>query len=110
MGVDRRLLQHHRRGAAEIAAQVVETPSGYFQKYCNTLASTSPSRISVAAQTKAEAKFATWKRQNGISKMPATSGTEARSGPVNLPMKMPSAPHFRMKASPLGIRSGCRES
>nr|ALS89197.1 MetaGeneMark_Unknown Function [uncultured bacterium] len=46
-------------------------------------------------------KFAIWKRQNGISNIPATSGTEARNGPEKRPMKMPSAPHFLMKASPL---------
>src|SRR6476619_29357 len=67
---------------------------------------TSPSASNTAAQTKAETQFAIWKRQNGISKMPATSGTEARNGPEKRPMKMPSGPHFLMKASPFGIRSG----
>ena len=70
----------------------------------------SPVVSSTAAHTKAEVKFANWKRQNGISKMPAISGTEARSGPKKRPMKMPSTPHFLMKASPFGIRSGWRDS
>ena len=34
------------------------SPPAYFQIACNTRAITSPSRISVAAQTKAELKFA----------------------------------------------------
>ncbi len=74
------------------------------------MAITSPMVSSTAAQTKAETQFAIWKRQNGISKMPATSGTEARSGPEKRPMKMPSAPHFLMNSSPFGIRSGYFDS
>ncbi len=38
--------------------------------------------------------------------MPAASGTEARSGPKNRPMKMLGAPHFFTKASPRGRISG----
>ena len=64
----------------------------------------------MAAHTKADEKFASWKRQYGISKMPATSGTTARNGPKNRPMKMPGMPHFFTKASPRGISSGWRES
>ena len=52
----------------------------------------SPVVSNTAAHTKAELKFANWNRQNGISKMPAISGTEARSGPKKRPMKMPARP------------------
>ena len=47
---------------------------------------------STAAQTKAEVTLAIWNCQNGISKMPATSGTTARKGPKKRPMKMPGMP------------------
>ena len=49
----------------------------YFQKNCIAFDVTSPSVSSTPAHTKAETKFATWNRQNGISKIPAISGTEA---------------------------------
>src|SRR4051812_44941224 len=67
---------------------------------------TSPNNSSAAAHTSAETKLATWKRQYGISKMPAASGTEARNGPKNRPMKMLGTPQFFTKASPRGSRSG----
>ena len=78
----------------------------YFQTYCKTCDTTSPSSIKVAAHMKAETKLANWKRHYGISKMPATSGTAARSGPEKRAMKIPSTPHFLMNASPFGISSG----
>ena len=71
---------------------------------------TSPIVSNVAAQMNAETKLAIWNCQNGISKMPAIKGTEARKGPKNRPIKIPTTPHFFMKASPRGIRSGWRES
>src|SRR6185436_8093418 len=64
---------------------------------------TSPSVSSTAAQTNAEVKLATWNRQYGIANTPATSGTDARSGPENRPMKIANAPHFLMNASPAGM-------
>src|ERR1051325_4043035 len=42
--------------------------------------------------------------------MPATSGTDARNGPENRPMKMPSAPQFLMNSSPIGIICGYFDS
>src|SRR5262245_33023393 len=71
---------------------------------------TSPIVSNVAAQTKADTKFANWNCQNGISKMPAIRGTEARNGPKNRPMKIPTTPHFFMKASARGMSSGWRDS
>ena len=65
---------------------------------------------STAAQTKAEVTLAIWKYQNGISKMPATSGTTARNGPKKRPMKMPGMPQVFTKRSPRGIISGCVDS
>ena len=62
----------------------------------------SPVVSSTAAHTKAEVKFAIWNRQNGISKMPAISGTEARSGPKKRPMKMPSHAPFLHEGFALG--------
>src|SRR5262245_53650681 len=122
MGVDRRLLQHHRLGAPQ-AAGLGPIPGSAWNPvfgqdhaqlsthiHRTTLATTSPNMSSTAAHTKADVKFAIWKRQNGMSKMPATSGTEARSGPKKRPMKMPAVPHFFMNASPFGISSGCRDS
>src|SRR5262245_55625234 len=125
MGVDRRLLQHHRLGAPQAAGLGLIPKSlprtgvkpVFGQDYAQlsthihrtALATTSPSVNSTAAHTKADVKFAIWKRQNGIAKMPATSGTEARSGPKKRPMKIPAVPHFFMNASPLGISSGCRD-
>ena len=38
--------------------------------------------------------------------MPAASGTEARSGPKNRPMKIEGTPHFLTNASPRGRISG----
>ena len=38
--------------------------------------------------------------------MPAASGTEARSGPKNRPMKIEGTPQFFTKASPRGRISG----
>ena len=54
--------------------------------------------------------MASWNAQNGISKMPATSGTDARNGPKKRPMKMPGMPQVFTKRSPRGISSGCRDS
>src|SRR5215467_922854 len=71
---------------------------------------TSPSFNSTQAHTSAEVKLATWKRQYGIARTPATSGTEARSGPKKRPMKMPGTPQRVMKRSPRGSRSGWRDS
>jgi hypothetical protein len=51
-------------------------------------------------------KLANWKSQYGISKIPAASGTEARKGPKNRPMKMLGTPQVFTKASPRGSRSG----
>ena len=70
----------------------------------------SPVVSSTAAHRNADVQLAIWKRQNGISKMPAINGTEARNGPKKRPMKMPSAPHFLTKVSPFGISSGWRDS
>src|ERR1700755_1148499 len=67
---------------------------------------TSPNSSNAADHTSAEVKLANWKSQYGISKIPAASGTEARKGPKNRPMKMLGTPHFFTKASPRGSRSG----
>src|SRR5215470_7403134 len=42
--------------------------------------------------------------------MPATSGTEARSGPKKRPMKIASGPQRLTKASPRGSNSGWRDN
>src|SRR5215470_15208555 len=42
--------------------------------------------------------------------MPATRGTEARSGPKKRPMKIASTPQRLTKISPFGRRSGSRDS
>src|SRR5262249_59597302 len=55
---------------------------------------TSPIVSNVAAQTNAEVKLASWNCQNGISKMPAIKGTDARNGPKNRPIKIPGIPHL----------------
>lgn len=47
---------------------------------------TSPNISNTADQISAEIQLANWKRQYGISKIPAASGTVARSGPKNRPM------------------------
>ena len=70
------------------------------------MAALSPIDSKTAAHRNAEPKLAIWKRQYGISKMPAASGTVARSGPKKRPMKMLGTPHFRTKASPRGSKSG----
>src|SRR3954454_380293 len=67
---------------------------------------TSPNSSRAAAHTSADTKLATWKRQYGISKMPAASGTEARNGPKNRPMKMDGTPQFFTNVSPRGSKSG----
>src|ERR1044072_7544526 len=92
--------------SARLQAGATPKTAGYFQIVCNACDTTSPSSSSVAAQMNAETKLANWNRQNGISKMPATSGTEARNGPEKRAMKIPSTPHFVMKASPFGMSSG----
>ena len=71
-----------------------QTPADFFQppislaSHLIVVEVTSPSVSSTAAQTNAELKLATWKRQYGIANTPATSGTEARSGPEKRPMKI----------------------
>src|SRR5262249_46351063 len=90
------------------ARQQTTLPYGQIQAI--TLDTTSPSVSSTQAHTRAEVKLATWKRQYGIARMPAISGTEARNGPKKRPMKMPGTPHRFMKRSPRGRRSGWRES
>ncbi len=67
---------------------------------------TSPNSSKAADQTSADTKLANWKLQYGISNIPAASGTEARSGPKNRPMKMLGTPQFFTKASPRGRISG----
>src|ERR1700722_2443485 len=71
---------------------------------------TSPPSRRAADQTSADEKLATWNCQYGISNIPAASGTEARSGPKNRPMKMLGEPHFFTKTSPRGRISGYRDS
>src|SRR6266511_5958731 len=82
----------------------------YHQIHLIVFANTSPIVSSTPAQRKAEVKFANWKRQYGIANTPATSGTEARNGPKQRPMKIASTPQRVTKASPRGIRSGWRDS
>src|SRR5215468_3435798 len=82
----------------------------YLQTHLRTLLTTSPKVSSTAAQTNAELKFAVWNCHDGIRKMPATSGTEARSGPKKRPMKIASTPQRLTKASPRGSSSGWRDS
>src|SRR5262249_15910519 len=86
------------------------SPGPYGQIQATTFETTSPSSNSTQAQTRAEVKLATWKRQNGIARMPAIRGTEARTAPKNRPMKVPGAPQRCIKRSPGGSRSGWRES
>jgi hypothetical protein len=63
-----------------------------------------PGASTSAAQTKAEEKLAAWKCQYGISKIPAASGTNARSGPKKRPMKILGTPHLRTnRAAPDSI-------
>src|SRR6202051_193016 len=71
---------------------------------------TSPNNNSAADTTSADTQLAIWKRQYGISKIPAASGTEARSGPKNRPMKILGTPQCFTKASPRGRISGYRDS
>ena len=47
-----------------------------------------PGASSTAAHKKADVKLAIWNGHHGISRMPATSGTEARNGPKKRPMKI----------------------
>ena len=65
-----------------------------------------PGASSTAAHTKAEPKLAIWNGHHGITKIPATSGTEARNGPKKRPSATANTPKRRMKASPFGSRSG----
>src|SRR5258707_923644 len=76
------------------------------QSHSATCAITSPNSNSAADQTSAETKLATWNCQYDISKMPAASGTDARNGPKNRPMKIEGTPQFFTKASPRGRISG----
>jgi hypothetical protein len=46
-----------------------------------------PGKRSAGAQTKADVTFAIQNRVGRIFEIPATSGTTARNGPKNLPMK-----------------------
>ena len=71
---------------------------------------TSPIVSSVAAHTKADEKFASWKRQYGISKMPATSGTTARNGPKNRPMKNAGNAPFLHEGLPARDQTGVAQS
>ena len=48
---------------------------------------TIPGRRTPGAHNTAEATLAIQKRRAGIAAIPAASGTNARSGPKNLPMK-----------------------
>src|SRR3982750_84140 len=80
------------------------------QSHSRTCPITSPNSSSAAAHTSAEMKLAIWNCQYDISKMPAASGTEARKGPKNRPMKMLGTPQFLTKVSPRGIKSGYRDS
>jgi hypothetical protein len=59
---------------------------------------------------KAEMKFAAWNCQYGVANMPATSDTEARSGPKNRPIMIANAPHCFTNRSPRGMSSGCRDN
>ena len=61
-----------------------------------------------AAQTTAEVQAAAWKRSSGMAQIPATSGTDARSGPKNLPRKTLATPQRWKKRMPRGSRSGWR--
>ena len=72
--------QEFRGRAARFRDPAIEG-SGQTTRHSHSMicAITSPKISSAAAQTKAETKFAIWKLQYGISKMPAASGTEARS-------------------------------
>src|SRR5262245_19604804 len=122
MGVERRLFQHRGRGDPQ--AQRVKAISArqepderlpiraadYPHIHAMIFAATSPMPSSTAAHTNAEVKLAIWNSQAGIRKMPATSGTEARSGPKKRPMKIASTPPRFTKASPRGNRSGWRDS
>ncbi len=45
-------------------------------------------------------------RPRCLATLPAASGTEARKGPKNRPMKMLGTPHFFTKASPRGSIAG----
>src|SRR5882672_5755468 len=83
--------------------QVAQTARHSHSVIC---AITSPNSSKAADHTSAEVKLANWKSQYGISKIPAASGTEARKGPKNRPMKMLGTPHFVTKASPRGSKSG----
>src|SRR6266436_9319817 len=76
------------------------------QSHSAICAITSPNSNSAADQTSAETKLATWNGQYDISKMPAASGTEARNGPKNRPMKMLGTPQLFTNASPRGRISG----
>src|SRR5262245_44250856 len=104
MGMDRRLVQRRRRVAAPDQGGVA-----YPHTHLITFAPTSPIVSSTPAQTKAEVKFAIWKDQYGMWKMPATSGTEARNGPKKRPMKIASTPQRFTNASPLRSSSGWRD-
>src|ERR1700720_3590712 len=82
----------------------------YLQTNLRTLLTTSPKVSSTAAQTNAELKFAAWNCHEGIRKMPATSGTEARNGPKKRPMKIASTPQRFTNPSPFGSSGGWRDS
>ena len=59
---------------------------------------------------KADVTFAIWNGHQDIFKMPAASGTAARSGPKKRPMKIAAMPYFPTNAWPRGMRSGWRDS
>src|SRR5262245_57671702 len=79
-----------------------------FHSHVPACAPTSPSSSSTADHRNADPKLANWNGQNGIEKMPATIGTEARNGPEKRAMTIAHTPHLRMNSSPCGSRSGWR--
>ena len=66
--------------------------------HSDELSPSRPTFSKTADQTNAERMLASWKGQRGKSRMPAASGTVARSGPKKRPMKIPNVPHFRVNA------------
>ena len=65
-----------------------------------------PGESSTKAHKNAELQFAIWKRSHGISAMPATIGTLARSGPEKRAMTMPHAPQRLKNIRPLSRSFG----
>ena len=67
-------------------------------------------RVSSIPAHEGRTKFAAWNSQNGMANIPATSGTEARSGPKNRAIMIATGPHNFTNRSPRGINSGWRDS